>query len=185
MSSIFVLGLQDIATPTYLHGDHDSRCTVLQQLIRIGEICSYTSRDDISTDDFLTDNGIIVEDRENKKELHPSKKHLSLNLYKFNYEIGRKEYVVHGKAERRIKIIFDNHLQENVFPELENTENNVMVRKLRFTFISLLLKHYSRRNIRFIHDNNLTNSRRQLAMILRNHQNFAIVLFASILMKSY
>mgnify|MGYP001387774388 CR=1 FL=1 len=66
------------------------------------------------------------------------KKHLSLNLYKFNYEIGRKEYVVHGKAERRIKIIFDNHLQENVFLELENTENNVMVRKLRFTFISVL-----------------------------------------------
>ena len=185
---MFVLGLQDIATPTYLHGDHDSRCTVLQQLIRIGEICSYTGHDDISADTFLTDNGIIVEDRENKKELHPPKKHLSLNLYKFNYEIGRKEYVVHGKAERRIKIIFDNHLQENVFPELENTENNVMVRKLRFTFISLLLKNfmfYSRRSIRFIHDNNLTNSRRQLAMILRNHQNFAIVLFASILMKSY
>ena len=139
---MFVLGLQDIATPAYLHGDHDSRCTVLQQLIRIGEIRSYTSHDDISTDDFLTDNGIIVEDRENKKELHPPKKHLSLNLYKFNYEIGRKEYVVHGKAERRIKIIFDNHLQENVFPELENTENNVMVRKLRFTFISLLLQNF-------------------------------------------
>ena len=141
-SAMFVLGLQDITTPTYLHGDHESRCTVLQQLIRIGEICSYTSHDNISTDDFLMDNGIIVEDRENKKELHPPKKHLSLNLYKFNYEIGRKEYVVHGKAERRIKIIFDNHLQENVFPELENTENNVMVRKLRFTFISLLLQNY-------------------------------------------
>ena len=152
---MFVLGLQDITTPTYLHGDHESRCTVLQQLIRIGEICSYTSHDNISTDDFLMDNGIIVEDREDKKELHPPQKHLSLNLYKFNYEIGRKEYVVHGKAERRIKIIFDNHLQENVFPELENTENNVMVRKLRFTFISLRLQNYNRRNIRFIHNNNL------------------------------
>ena len=180
---MFVLGLQDITTPTYLHGDHESRCTVLQQLIRIGEICSYTSHDNISTDDFLMDNGIIVEDRENKKELHPPQKHLSLNLYKFNYEIGRKEYVVHGKAERRIKTIFDNHIQENILPELENTENKVMVRKLRFTFISHLL--YSRTNIRFIHDNNLTNSRLQLAMILRNQQNFAIVLFASIHMKSY
>ena len=42
---------------------------------------------------------------------------LSLSMYKFSYEMGKKEYVIDGRSERRIR-----NIKENILVELETQQ---------------------------------------------------------------
>ena len=41
--------------------------------------------------------------------MHSLSSYLSFNMYKFNYEIGKKEYIIDGKSERRLRTITENN----------------------------------------------------------------------------
>ena len=95
-----ISGPKRLSTPIYLYNDHESRHLILQQLIRVGEAFDCT----------LTNNkhsNSIADQNSN----HFATSFLSFNMYKFNYEIGKKEYVINGKSERRIRRIKDRHVE--------------------------------------------------------------------------
>ena len=103
----FVSGPKHISTPIYLYNDHESRHIVLKQLIRLAE--KFNSDKIDQKHSFWTsniDNSREIRDQ-NCNILATS--FLSFNMYKFNYEIGKKEYIINGKSERRIRNIRDHH----------------------------------------------------------------------------
>ena len=94
-----ISGPKRLSTPIYLYNDHDSRHLILQQLIRIGEIFDLAAMNQkysaLGSD--WSSNCFTIS-------------FLSFNMYKFNYEIGKKEYIINGKSERRMRRIQDNHI---------------------------------------------------------------------------
>ena len=44
---------------------------------------------------------------------------LSLSMYKFNYELGKEEYVINGRSERRVR-----NIKENILVELDTQQWN-------------------------------------------------------------
>ena len=104
----FVSGPKHISTPIYLYNDHKSRHIVLKQLIRLAE--KFNSDKIDQKHSFWTSN------IDNSREIRDhncnilATSFLSFNMYKFNYEIGKKEYIINGKSERRIRKIKDHHV---------------------------------------------------------------------------
>ena len=95
-----ISGPKRLSTPIYLYNDHESRHLILQQLIRVGEAFDYTLTNKKHSN-FISD----------QNSNHFATSFLSFNMYKFNYEIGKKEYVINGKSERRIRRIKDRHVE--------------------------------------------------------------------------
>ena len=95
-----ISGPKRLSTPIYLYNDHESRHLILQQLIRVGEAFDYTS----TNQNFSSS---ISDHNSNQFAIA----FLSFNMYKFNYEIGKKEYIINGKSERRIRKIKNHHVE--------------------------------------------------------------------------
>ena len=73
----------------------------------------YNSKDpeEETTDEYLPGNRTYAKNVGSNYNMHPLSSYLSFNMYKFNYEIGKKEYVIDGKAERRLRSITENNRQ--------------------------------------------------------------------------
>ena len=100
----YVSGPKHISTPIYLYNDHESRHIVLRQLIRLGEKF-YSAK--------IDQNHSNIDNLGNRRDQNANSlatSFLSFNMYKFNYEIGKKEYIINGKSERRIRNIRDHHV---------------------------------------------------------------------------
>ena len=95
-------GPKRLSTPIYLYNDHESRHLILQQLIRVGEAFDYTLTNKKYSNSISDQNSN-----------HFATSFLSFNMYKFNYEIGKKEYVINGKSERRISRIKDHYVENS------------------------------------------------------------------------
>ena len=95
-----ITGPKRLSTPIYLYNDHESRHLILQQLIRVGEAFDLTLTNKKHSNSISDQNSN-----------HFGTSLLSFNMYKFNYEIGKKEYVINGKSERRISRIKDHYVE--------------------------------------------------------------------------
>ena len=106
----FVAGPKHLSTPIYLYNDHESRLIVLNQLIRLGERFNPANIDQTISYWISDVNGSGNMRDKNCNSLATT--FLSFNMYKFNYEIGKKEYIINGKSERRIRKIKDHHTHD-------------------------------------------------------------------------
>lgn len=94
------IGLKSITTPIYLYNDHDSRELILQQLIRIVETYNSNNPENDSKVNSTFQHQINSEDRRLKYTTFVPTTYLSFNMYRFNDEIGKREYVINLKHER-------------------------------------------------------------------------------------
>ena len=127
-----------ITTPLYLYNDHECRSVVLQQLIRLGETYNSRNFEAETIDDSSFRNQAHSENEGSKYIVHPPTSYLSFNMYKFNYEIGKKEYVIDGKSERRLRQIKENHCQgEPETQKSQDTEVNIKyVQRYPYCFLT-------------------------------------------------
>ena len=106
----FSIGPKHLSTPIYLYNDHESRHLVLQQLVRVGEIFNSTKINQANS--TFASNLQNQHDQTNDNSNGFAISFLSFNMYKFNYEIGKKEYIINGKNERRIRRIKEQHIED-------------------------------------------------------------------------